>query len=299
VNRAYRLGRDEEPAAGMRRVALGRAESAIERLREAERMEDPATAIHGARKELKKLRALVRLLRSALGEDVYRVEKDRYRDAGRLLSATRDSEVKLRTLEALHERFPERLGDAIGEWQAELTTERDGALAGARRDASIAAARNAVEAGCRRIASWPLSEASWKLVGPGIERSYRRGRLAMRRADADPSDGNLHEWRKRAKDLWYHLRVLEGVLPTSLAGAVDEADRLADALGDHHDLAVLREDLFARDLATTRRPDLAEAIEERQAELVAAALAQGGSLYAKRPKAFMRKLRRGWKRRRS
>jgi CHAD domain-containing protein len=300
IDRAYRLRAGETPSEGMRRIALARADSAIERLREAELAADPAAPVHGARKDLKKLRALARLLRDELGEEIYRAENDRYRDAGRLLSATRDSEVKLRTLEVLRERFPERLAEeATGEWRAALEAERDAAVAGARRDASIAVARNAVEAGRGRIAAWPLRPCGWKLVGPGVERSYRRGRRAMRRAAAEPSDENLHEWRKRAKYLWYHLRILERTLPPPLAGSVEEANLLAEALGDHHDLAVLRQDLFVRELPTPRRPALVEAIEQRQAELAAAALAQGRTLYARRPRAFTRKLRRGWNRGRS
>jgi CHAD domain-containing protein len=279
----------------MRRIALARADSALERLAEAERVDDPAAPIHGARKDLKKLRAAVRLLRRELGDSLYRAESVRYRDAGRQLSATRDAEVKLETLAALCERFPERFApEAVGQWRAELEAGRDRAVAAAHGGPSIAIARDAVEAGRRRIAAWPLRTDSWGLVGPGVVRSYSRGRGAMRRAAADPSGENLHEWRKRAKDLWYHLRILEGALPESLAGGVEEADRLADTLGEHHDLTVLREDLCDRELPIPRRPALVEAIEERQGELAAAALERSGALYAKRPKAFRRRLRKGW-----
>jgi CHAD domain-containing protein len=295
-DRAYRLRAGEAPSEGMRRIALARADSALERLREAEWIEDPAAPVHGARKDLKKLRAAVRLLRRELGDDLYRAENARYRDAGRQLSATRDAEVKLRTLEALCERFPERLaGEAVGEWRQGLDRERREAVAAAHGGASIAVARNAVEAGRARVAAWPLRTESWKLVGPGVERSYRRGREAMRRAAEDRSGDSLHEWRKRAKDLWYHLRILEGALPAPLAGSVERADALADTLGDHHDLAVLRADLLDRALPPAARPVLVAAIEQRQEELAAAAFEQGETLYAQRPKAFRRGLRRGWK----
>jgi CHAD domain-containing protein len=294
---AFRLQAGEAPGEGMRRIALARADSALERLHEAERADDPAACVHGARKDLKKLRATVRLLRGELCEGLYRAENVRYRDAGRQLSATRDAEVKLLTLDALAERFPDRLTpEAVGEWREELERERDEALAGARRGASVAIARNAVEAGRARIAAWPLRTDSWKLVGPGVGRSYRHGRRAMRRAVADPSAWALHDWRKRVKDLWYHLRILEAALPDSLADSVERADRLADALGDHHDLAVLRDDLFGRELPTPRRPVLVEAIEQRQRELAEAALEQGETLYASKPKAFERRMRKGWKR---
>src|SRR5882757_9495852 len=103
-SREYRLKRQESAAEGLRRVARGRTAKAAERLREAGGG-DLADSIHGARKDLKKLRAALRLVRGELGMKTFRAENGSYREAGRLLSASRDAEVKLETLKALEERF--------------------------------------------------------------------------------------------------------------------------------------------------------------------------------------------------
>jgi CHAD domain-containing protein len=294
----YRLEADEKPTAGMRRIALERVERAAERLREAGTVEDPSECIHAARKDLKKLRAAIRLLRRQLGDQLYREENDRYREAGRLLSPSRDAEVKVATLEDLRERFAARLPPAdTADWLEGLRRERDRAVRAARiGDAdSIGAALAAVEEGRPRIESWPLEADSWQLVGPGIGRAYRRGRREMKRAAEDRSGTNMHEWRKRAKDLWYHLRILRDARPKALSDSLDWADELADVLGDHHDLTLLRDDLLRRDLPLTDRPVVVAAIAERQEELAGAAFDLGERLYAKKPKAFRRKMRRGWK----
>jgi CHAD domain-containing protein len=311
-SRAYRLEQAESPSAGLRRIALGRAERAGERLREAERAEDPSECIHAARKDLKKLRAVARLVRHELGKDLYRVENARYRDAGRLLSGPRDAEVKLETLQGLRERSG-ALGPGIEEWLAALREERDAAIQGVRGATAIdqasakappggesaptplSRAIAVVESAPERIAAWSLRMNSWTLVGPGIDRAYRRGRREMGRAGEDPGGPAMHQWRKRAKDLWYHLRILRDALPGALSGGVALADELADALGDHHDLAVLRDDLLRRDLLAARRPTVVAAIAERQEELAAKAFDLGAGLYARKPKSFRRKLRRGWK----
>lgn len=295
----YRLEADEKPTAGMRRIALERAERAVRRLREAGRVEDPSECIHAARKDFKKLRAAVRLLRRELGEDLYRAENERYRNAGKLLSPSRDAEVKVETLEGLRERFAGRLEPAdTADWLEQLQRERDRAVRAARiGDAdSIEAALAAVEEGRARIEVWPLETDSWKLVGAGIDRAYRRGRREMSRAAEDPSGTNMHQWRKRAKDLWYHLRILRDAPPKAFRDSLDLADRLAAALGDHHDLTVLRDDLLRRDLPLAARPPLVAAIAERQEELAVAAFDLGQRLYREKPKAFRRKMRRGWKR---
>ncbi|MET0304944.1 MAG: CHAD domain-containing protein [Solirubrobacterales bacterium] len=294
----YRLEADEKPAAGMRRIALERAQRAAERLREAGSAEDPSDRIHAARKDLKKLRAAARLLRRELGDDLYRAENERYREAARPLSPSRDAEAKLEALEDLCERFPGRLTPTdTSDWLDQLRRERDLAVAAAREgDAdSVGAALEAVEAGRARIEAWPLATDSWQLVGPGIDRAYRRGRREMRRAAEEPSGANMHQWRKRAKDLWYHLRILRDARPKALRESLDQADRLADVLGDHHDLTVLRDDLLRRELPLAERPALVAAIAERQAELAGAAFDLGERLYAKKPKAFRRRMRRGWK----
>lgn len=297
-DRAYRLRADESPSAGMRRVARGRAERAAERLREAERAAEPAGPIHGARKDLKKLRAVARLLRRELGEDGYRAENARYREAGRLLSPTRDAEVKVETLEALRERFAGALpAGATEQWLGSLEAERERVPVAAREGAStaISPALALIEEARERIESWPLRRDSWKLVGPGLRRAYRRGWREMLAAAEESGGETLHEWRKRVKDLWYQLRILRDVCPDSLARSVEWADELADLLGDHHDLTVLREDLRGRELPRVPAPALEAAVAARQAELAAAAFDLGEKLYARKPKTFHREMRDGWK----
>jgi CHAD domain-containing protein len=117
----------------------------------------------------------------------------------------------------------------------------------------------------------------------------------MRAAAARRREDDFHRWRKRAKDLWYELRLLEGAWEGPLKALAAEAGRLSDLLGDHHDLAVLREDLHERRLGEEETRALAAAIEARQEELGGAALDLGRRIYAERPKRFSRRLRRYWK----
>lgn len=288
VDRSYELRGDEELAAGLKRVAAGRAEKALERLRGDD--EAPADAVHGARKDVKKLRAALRMARGALPKRLYKEENRRYRDAARALSASRDAEVKLETLEALAERDGELPREAVEAWRQILDRDREAAVNTAHAEAAI----GLIEAGPEAIQGWPLQGSSWKLVGGEVKRAYRRGRRAMKAAAADPSEGNFHEWRKRAKDLWYQLRLLGPTWSELLGPVAEEAHRLTDLLGDHHDLAVLRADLRERRLGEEETRALEAAIDARQAELAEAAFDRGRRLYAERPKAYARRLRRYW-----
>ena len=85
--------------------------------------------MHEARKDMKKLRALLRLARGELGEEIFGRENACFRDAARELAGTRDADVMLETLDALD--LPAGLG---GELRKAIQAER--ARAGAPTAAS-------------------------------------------------------------------------------------------------------------------------------------------------------------------
>ncbi len=292
---AFRLKRKEEAGDGIRRVVHGRIAKVLEAL-EVDIDADRAGAIHSARKDLKKIRAVLRLAREELGDDLFRAESRRYRAAGRALSGSRDAEVKVQTLAALEDHFGKRGPSAsAGGWRRLLEAERDAAerRASSADSGALGEAIGAVSAGQEAIDSWPLEGGSWGLIGAGLRRSYSRGRTAMRRVAADPDPELVHDWRKRSKDLWYQLRLIRRAWPEVLGETVESTHHLADLLGDHHDLTVLAADLESR-ASVGSKPQLAELIRRRQAELLDEALELGERLYAEKPKAFAKRIRAYW-----
>lgn len=291
-DRSLRLDRDEELGEGLKRVAAGRAEQAIERLRNSASGEiDQADAVHGARKDMKKLRTVLRLLRDELPKDVYEQEMQCYREVARLLSTARDAEVKLATLDDLTGRTENLPGEAVEPWRQILDRDREAAVnwSGDEREAI-----ERLEGGLARIEGWRLEGDSWGMIDGGLRRAYQRGRRAMRTAESEPKETHFHQWRKRAKDLWYTLQLFSGAWSETLDPLADEAHRLSDLLGDHHDLAVLRADLRERRLGEGETRLLEAAIEARQVGLAREAFPLGRRIYAERPKAFARRLRRYW-----
>jgi CYTH domain-containing protein/CHAD domain-containing protein len=291
---AYRLEPDEPASEGIRRVAAGRAVKALKKLDEVS--EDGAEAVHGTRKDLKKIRAVLRLARPALGKKRYRAQNAAYRDAGRLLSDSRDAEIKVETLDDLEERFGDEFPGAVAEpWRRDLERERYAAAAdaGGELGGRVEQAAALIAEAAASIPDWPLADDSFDLVAPGLLKAYADGREELAQVRKKPSDDAVHEWRKRAKDLWYHLRILRELWPEVLGETADQAHALADLLGDHHDLAVLAEDLRGRD---TIDPDaIRTLIERRQEELLERAIGLGQRLYAEKPKVFGKRIRRYWK----
>ncbi len=289
---AFRLKRKEEVAEGLRRIVRTRAGIAAETLEEDS--ENAAAAIHSARKDLKKIRSTLRLVRTELGEKTYKAENKRYREAGRALSGSRDGEVKVQTLEALERHFGRAFPSAAAaEWRGQLEAERDEAAAAGNDAEAIREAIGAIAAAQAAVDTWQLTGDSWRLLGSGLRESYERGRKAMAQVATDPDPELVHEWRKRAKDLWYQLRLVRRAWPGPLEASVDSVHQLTDLLGDHHDLTVLGEDLARREDAAGL-PRIPELIERRQAQLIESALDLGARLYAEKPKPFGRRIRAYW-----
>ncbi|MCW2993878.1 MAG: domain containing protein, partial [Conexibacter sp.] len=119
----------------------------------------------------------------------------------------------------------------------------------------------------------------------GSVRAYAHGVDALAVARRDMTPENLHEWRKRAKDLWYQQRLLRDAWPEVLKAQADAADRLAKLLGDDHDLAELAAQLPDEDVPLA-------AIAEARSAIQADAWRLGRRLYAEKPKAFGRRLGR-------
>jgi CYTH domain-containing protein/CHAD domain-containing protein len=295
-SRTYRLLEDEDAATGMRRVILGRLDKASERLREADGEGDAlAEAIHGARKDLKKARAALRLIREELGEKTFKRENRALRDAARLLSASRDAEVKLATLDALVEGPGDAPPAATALWRDALTADRDRIVGGEDGD-QVGTAIAAIDEVAARAPQWRICHDGWKLLAPGLDTAYTEGREAFAALGDSPSFEAVHDLRKRGKDLWYQVRLLRDAWEPVLDATAEEIHDFTDRLGDHHDLAVLAEDLAERPQVTAaQRETLKALIEARQAELLDEARAAGERIYAEKPKAFGRRLRAYWR----
>ena len=282
--RAYRLKAAEPLPQGIARVANGRIGHALAELR-GKSDSTPEEAVHEARKDLKKLRALLRMTRGEIGDATFRRENLCFRDAGRELAGVRESDVMLETLKALD--IPSGM-----EWELRKTIQghRAGNGGDGRRTAAAGVVSMLREAR-GRVGDWPVERHSFDALREGLERTYRRGRRDFRAAQNAPTVEVLHEWRKRVKDLWYQQTLLRELWPPVMQAVGDEAHQLANRLGDDHDLAMLAD--WVREHAAAE-PEFFEAVESRRSELQAEAMTLGERLYADKPGPYVRRLRRLW-----
>lgn len=290
---AYAFAREESVPDGVQRITCEELDGALAHLTGGDGSPTD-DAVHEARKSLKRLRALLRLTRRGLGRDVAGRENAVLRHAGRLLSEVRDATVLLETFEGLVEQGEsESVRRALQRHQRLVRTrvlERGDAVTPAVTD--LHEVRD-------RVSRWPLDADGWVALEPGVRRAYRRGRKAMRRIGAETDEERWHDWRKRVKDVWYHLTLLQPADPDRIGVLEAETHHLSDLLGDEHDLAVLRARVVPA-LPLCDDPVQVEALVERidasRTELQHDAREVGSPLYGSKPKAFTRPLGKAWRR---
>jgi CHAD domain-containing protein len=314
----------EQLGHGLQRMALGQLDVAIEALSGGGAPNSPEHRVHEARKSLKRLRALLRLLRDELGEQAYARESALLRDTGRGLARARDATVLLSTLNDLIERYPDELADRRGalRLRARLQQERDGAAALALADsATHGDTLSDLRAMRVRVSTWRLADPSGiEAIEPGLERLYRKGRRRLRRAQKAQGERRrtraMHEWRKRVKDLRYAAEMLDRSDTEGDAKAAKprlkgsgrkfakrvgkRADELGELLGEEHDLAVLGARIRAEAKAgrasgapgRRTRKLLLKLIAKRRRKLRRRALREGERLYGSTPRSFLRRMRK-------
>ncbi|HEY0370619.1 MAG TPA: CHAD domain-containing protein [Thermoanaerobaculia bacterium] len=225
--------------------------------------------VHETRKRFKETRALLRLVRDPLGE-YFAQENAWFRDAARDLAAARDADAMTEALAKLGlSRTVERRARKALDAQREQHPPLEPIIVNVVEQLVIAQGR---------IGMWPAFADSFDTIADGLVRTYRGGRNR-------PDD--LHEWRKRVKEHWYHVQLLKNVWPEMMKPYADVLSALAKPLGDHHDLQVLR-GVIGDALPVTR------AIDARLAELEAQSDAIGARVYAEKADAWLARMRKYW-----
>jgi CHAD domain-containing protein len=198
--------------------------------------------IHDIRTRLKHCRALLRLLRKSLGGDVYHRENARLRDAARPLVAVRDAAVLVQALDGLCPRSSDgtTLCRSI---RAALRREYRERRAQLHRKALLTSAQM-VSGVARRMRMLPQAQPARADLAKAVKRAYRTSRRAMTVAEQQGSRDRLHEWRKQVKYFASELKFLSPLMRKGLGNTYQKSLRLANCLGDDHDLALLHDKII-------------------------------------------------------
>ena len=288
---AYRFKLDEKIRDGFHRIARDQIERAGADLSGPSELEH---AVHETRKCLKRLRALLRLMRPGLSEKSFERENAALRDIAALLSETRDNHVLLLSITNLGAQKPDTPLMNL----KRLAVAQNGVHPAEEDPGRTAAALAGLRATQTRFDKLKIEPANFSTLRHGMERTYGHARRAMNAAYKTGECEAFHELRKYIQQHWRHAQLLERAWPELMQAHAAAARELSQILGDDHDLAVLAgflERAPKGEIGKMEARHIRKSIRERQGALRELARPRLQRLFADKPDEMGRRLESWWK----
>jgi len=263
------------------------------------KQDDLHKSIHEIRKSIKRIRAVLRLMREEIGYSSYYRENVFYRDINRSTSDLRSYNVLIHTLETLQAGLSDTLEpEKINPLIEEIKTQRDGMLEQIlSSDRVLKDLSSRFKEGRLRIPNLPIHKNNFDALAGGIERMYRQGIKYLEASQKEPDVHNLHDMRKRMKYLWYQIEILKPIYPGLLKAFASALESISEKLGTYHDLEVLSEYLSENKtgLEDWLNDTLKEACEFKKSAMLPKIFKQAEAIYTEEPDALIHRLEGYWK----
>jgi CHAD domain-containing protein len=290
----YRLSLAKPLKESVQAIAATQIDSAIARLNA---MDRDHTAIHAARRHFKRTRALLDLVAPATRGNIAKTGRRRLILIARKLGASRDAQVAIGAAEDLERDF----GKGVN---ARAFSDLISFLKARQDRAGEILHQEGVKPVLAELEKTKANLLKLNLLGDmpilidSASKTYRRGRQEIREAFETGNENKLHECRKLVQRHWRQMILLRDLWPKEAKARIALARRLSDALGTHHDLAVLRETILSN-VIVFRSPDdvdlFCRCIRKKQDTLARKVARRAKRLYAQKPKYFSKCLHACWR----
>jgi CHAD domain-containing protein len=240
-------------------------------------------SVHGARRQIKRLRSLMRLLRTPMGEDAFRAANDALRRAADALAGQRRAEALVAAAG--------RLGGKNGHWRQIAEAHRGAHVAGPAAESGPGAAREAIKAAAEVVRGLRLKHGAAPDIGIAFLTTYQRARKWLDHGFSSGSAEDLHTARKHVIHHIHHLDLLRAHL-SHPARRIAALEKLREALGDLNDLDELCQ--LAAGGKASLPESAARAMAKRRAMLIKRAEKAAGRLFRHKPKAFQERIGAMW-----
>ncbi|MEM7543128.1 MAG: CHAD domain-containing protein [Pseudomonadota bacterium] len=290
----YQFARGELFGEGIERVAHEEIDTAITHL--TARSGDAGLHVHEARKSLKKLRALIRLVR---GHDKrkFQTNNQAFRSLAHALSQWREADVAHKTAQAFCARSRNKAN--IHRWRLicrALRPNHNGVLSSCkemrRQSLPIVSAFNSAKRHLS-IGKSKKKTNDFELIRQGVRAVHRQMLRDFQATKDGLSPDASHEWRKSTKYHWYHIRLLERAMPRVLKPYRLKLEKLGEILGEEHDLADLMAfigNLHLSELTTADRTAIYRDIKDRRLKLRTRSLDLGETIARESTNALLNRL---------
>jgi CHAD domain-containing protein len=195
--------------------------------------------IHKIRKILKKIRALLKLIKYDLKDkDIYTAQNEYYKNAGKVFSQARDNTVLVKTFDKIIEKF---------DLDRDKYTNPIQYLENTDNQENFTMLRKEIKQIRKTLWIYQLKKKK-KPLKKGLKKIYKKLQKRKKRAYKTHSDTDFHEWRKAVKNYMYQLKLLKKNLPKKAKKTIKKIKELADILGFDHDISVLKGFLLSKNI---------------------------------------------------
>lgn len=199
-------------------------------------------SIHNFRKNIKKIRGIIRLLRHEIGNDKYHELNNFYRNIGQEVAVVRNDTSQIELLQSLKGKVKDEIVNKA------LTTATNQLRK--KRNIEFGRFENKGLANNLNQMILTVQQTTHELDFTGdpdsfilksLRHVHQRARSAYETTGFCKQDEIYHYWRKQVKYLMYHLMVLNKPLPSSINVYINELNKLGNLLGKLHDLNLFNE----------------------------------------------------------
>ena len=261
--------------------------------------EEVDKSIHETRKSMKRIRAVLRMIRDEIGYSSYYRENTFYRDLGRKLSEIRNFEVLSGSIRNLKEDLSNTITPDVFELlEKELGRQRNMVTGGqAGLSQLLREMARKIEISRERIYDFPIRHNDFRAFEGGLFRMYRQGKRYLRDAKKNPSPTQVHDLRKRLKYFGYQVEILQPIFPGPMRAYASTLETVGENLGIYHDLQVLQEFLGELNIIPDQKisETLHEACLARQSMLLYNTWPMADIAYSEKPAAMVNRLASYWK----
>lgn len=244
-------------------------------------------SIHDARKNFKKLRAVLRFVRSDLDILFYKSHNIHFRNLSRKISGLRDSFVIIESLQKLlneQNRNTNNYEDLIQSLQNDHHNTKNRILFEENAPLSVV---SSLHYSISEFENLPSINDGFSTLKSGLNTIYSKGKFFLDLTYSEPSSEVFHELRKNVKYLWHLLQIIQPINYRKIKKLTIQFKQLSDFIGDEHDLHELHQIIIQKNIEDF---ELLKMIRAKQFELKANAWKLAEELYKKSPKDFVDEL---------
>lgn len=305
----YVVGASETLAQALHRLTTEQFSIAIDALTDPEA--DVGIATAASLQSVRRISAVLRLVRTVIGDEAYESEQAVLYETDALLAALVAGQPELRALDQLRARYSHVLQPAafVGFRQQLLHRHQLRRLTALAEGEALQRSLHRLRRARARFAAWPIdatNEArmygrdpvgdSFESLGSGLGRTYRRGRKQWAKAGKGQLDV-LDDWHQECRLLGHQLEIIRSSWPEVIGAVAETCSRLEAILGETQGLMALDE--VARHesegvLGSDERAMLAALVAHGIDERLDVATALGGRVFAEPSDQFLDRMEAYW-----